>query len=442
MQNTFDNQSLDSTTIASKDADDRADWQVLELMFSQQATAITAALINVVVLTCVYWGDVSPWVMGLWLVAYLCVAGLRTGISSRYAKLTDRDQHSISPWMKWVDVVQLLTGVLWGGLLGYLTLTATTTQLVVVCMVMVGLVSGGLLTFSYRLKAYFLFSVSTTLPVFVMLMARPQTMWAPAFLTVFGFVSLSILSRRFAKFHRHAIRLSISNQDLASRLEAKNREVTELNRTLEGKVEILGDANSELQAEQERIVDIATQLESLSSTDPLTGIPNRRQFEKMLKRNWTLSRRAKKELALILVDVDHFKAYNDHYGHQQGDRCLIQVAHIIREICNTGASVSRYGGEEFAVLVPNADFKEAHRLGRQIVDAVLSAQLPHAKSPTAQWVTVSAGLTALRPTQTLDSGILIDQADRALYAAKDCGRNRLVSDRADGDNHGSVYSGT
>ncbi len=431
MKNSAQHQSVDPKDTATAVADHRAEWQVLELMFSQHSTAITAAMINVVVLTWVFWGDVSLWVIGLWLMGYLSVLIIRTGISTRYKKLTKRDQRSIRLWLKWVDTVQLATGLLWGILLGYLTLVADITQLVVVCMVMVGLVSGGVLIFSYRQRAYFLFSATTTLPVFVILLTRPNAMWAPAFLTVFGFISLSVLSRRFAKFHRHAIRLSLANQDLANRLEAKNLEVTELNRTLEGKVEKLGDANSLLQAEQERIVDIASELESLSSTDPLTGIPNRRQFDKMLERDWALSESGNNEIALILVDVDHFKAYNDYYGHQEGDSCLIQVAHIIQAVCEPDASISRYGGEEFAVLIPNVDYSEAYRLGQQIITAVLSAELPHKKSPTADWVTVSAGLAAVTPAETLDPGILIGHADNALYAAKALGRNQLVSDRTD-----------
>ncbi len=412
-------------------ADLRADWQVLELMFSQQSTAISAALINTGILAWVFWGDVSLWVMGLWLTAYMSVVVVRTGISNRFSKLTNRDQRSISPWLKWVDGVQLATGLLWGGLLGYLSVVATTTQLVVVCMVMVGLVSGGLLMFSYRQKGYFLFSASTTLPVLVMLLARPQAMWAPALLTVFGFVSLSILSRRFANFHRHAMQLSLANHDMASRLEVKNCQVTELNRVLEGKVEKLGNANSQLQAEQARFVDIAFELESLSSTDPLTGIPNRRQFEHMLDRHWDWSVKGNREISIVLVDIDHFKAYNDLYGHQQGDQCLIRVAQAIQKACHPEAAVARYGGEEFAVLIPKMSYGGAYRLGLQIVDAVFSAQLPHEKSPTADWVTVSAGLAVLRATEKSDPRLLIGYADTALYAAKELGRNRLVGDQTD-----------
>jgi diguanylate cyclase (GGDEF)-like protein len=167
-------------------------------------------------------------------------------------------------------------------------------------------------------------------------------------------------------------------------------------------------------------------LATLSATDGLTGIANRRRFDEVLAREWGRARRAEEPLALALLDVDWFKKYNDHYGHQSGDDCLRTVAQILQvNIRRSVDLVARYGGEEFAIIAPATGEASALRIARTIAQALADAGLPHATSAFGV-VTVSIGVAVLVPTGTMTAETLVTQADAALYQAKEQGRNRVV----------------
>lgn len=169
-------------------------------------------------------------------------------------------------------------------------------------------------------------------------------------------------------------------------------------------------------------------LQRLSMSDGLTGIANRRCFDERLAEEWTIHARRRRSLALLLVDVDCFKMLNDARGHLHGDECLRDLAAICLEaIGEVDSLVARYGGEEFAVLLPDCDLRTARRIGEGLRQCIDEMELPHPTSPVADHVTVSVGVSAVRPRAAASSEILIDTADRALYRAKDNGRNGLVA---------------
>ncbi|MEO7495065.1 MAG: diguanylate cyclase [Massilia sp.] len=165
-------------------------------------------------------------------------------------------------------------------------------------------------------------------------------------------------------------------------------------------------------------------LATLSSTDGLTGITNRRGFDEALASEWRRAKRNGNTIALAMLDVDHFKSYNDFYGHQAGDQCLRTVASVIDAYARrTGDLVARYGGEEFALLAPATDAARALAIGRGICEEIERMALPHARSPYGM-ITISIGVASLLPDADNDSAMLVQQADRALYRAKQEGRNR------------------
>lgn len=167
-------------------------------------------------------------------------------------------------------------------------------------------------------------------------------------------------------------------------------------------------------------------LAELSSTDGLTGIANRRRFDETLAEEWKRCMRHHEPLALIMVDIDHFKRYNDHYGHLAGDECLRQVAQILRGcIRRAGELAARYGGEEFVLLLPNTDLAYARQTAQRAVEQLHAAALPHANSPTAPQVTLSMGIASAMPDPSFTGEALIEAADSALYRAKNHGRNRV-----------------
>ncbi len=177
-------------------------------------------------------------------------------------------------------------------------------------------------------------------------------------------------------------------------------------------------------ARTHELEDSNAKLAELSSTDGLTGINNRRGFDAALESEWRRAARNGYTLALAMLDVDHFKAYNDHYGHQAGDTCLRTVADLIAAHGRrTSDLVARYGGEEFALLAPATDAEQAMAIARGICDELARLALPHAKSPHGV-ITISIGVATAMPDEAFSASTLIEKADRALYRAKQDGRNR------------------
>jgi diguanylate cyclase (GGDEF)-like protein len=167
-------------------------------------------------------------------------------------------------------------------------------------------------------------------------------------------------------------------------------------------------------------------LAALSSTDGLTGITNRRGFDDALANEWRRGGRNGYSLALAMLDVDHFKSYNDHYGHQAGDQCLRTVANLIAAQCRrTSDLVARYGGEEFAMLAPATDAEQAMQIAHGVCSELEKLALPHAGSPYGV-ITLSIGVAVLLPSEADSPELLVHHADRALYCAKQQGRNRAL----------------
>ncbi len=166
--------------------------------------------------------------------------------------------------------------------------------------------------------------------------------------------------------------------------------------------------------------------DALATQDYSTGLANRFSFDRMLALEWQSAARQKESLALMMVDIDHFKLYNDHYGHLAGDDCLRRIAAILANTSlRSSDMVARYGGEEFAIVLPRVTVQGAITLGERIRQIVADAQIPHMPY-TPGIVTVSIGVAAMVPdVATGDETDLIQLADRALYAAKRAGRNRV-----------------
>ncbi|MGF1540190.1 MAG: diguanylate cyclase domain-containing protein [Pleurocapsa sp.] len=171
-------------------------------------------------------------------------------------------------------------------------------------------------------------------------------------------------------------------------------------------------------------------LQQLAILDGLTGIANRRYFDLVLNNEWQRLARERQPLSLILCDIDYFKAYNDAYGHPQGDRCLQKVAKILRTSIRRPADlVARYGGEEFAVILPNTDFNGAFFVATQIKERLAQKQIAHCNSKISNYITCSIGIITQVPQSTQTAKIAVALADRALYRAKKQGRDCIVGDR-------------
>ncbi|MBR1088801.1 diguanylate cyclase [Bradyrhizobium manausense] len=183
---------------------------------------------------------------------------------------------------------------------------------------------------------------------------------------------------------------------------------------------------AQLSQRERELIATNDRLTVMASIDMLSGLANRRGFQSRLDFEWMRAQQYGSELALLMIDVDHFKLFNDTYGHLEGDSCLTRLGESLSGIAaDTMGFAARYGGEEFCLLLPNTDVNRAVEIGEQVRSAVLRLCLPHITS-AHMVVTVSIGVAATKPNETLRPGDLIEAADAALYAAKHRGRNNVV----------------
>ena len=211
-------------------------------------------------------------------------------------------------------------------------------------------------------------------------------------------LALAVGGFQLSRQVRESLRLRFENEELADSLKNSNGRLKSLN--------------------QELIL--------LSSTDALTQVANRRYFDERLEKEWRRIVREKGELAIVMIDVDHFKLYNDSLGHQQGDICLRKVALCIRDSLRRPADiVARYGGEEFILLLPNTTREGAVRVAEMVRENVINLDLPHPSSETLEMITVSIGIGFTQPEEDSLRRDIIAAADKALYQSKTSGRNKV-----------------
>ncbi|MEW6235236.1 MAG: diguanylate cyclase [Candidatus Omnitrophota bacterium] len=206
---------------------------------------------------------------------------------------------------------------------------------------------------------------------------------------------------------RARVRTQLKLKNEINKRKAREKELIKISRLLE-------DANA--------------QLKKLSELDGLTNIPNRRCFDRSFKQEWMRGIREYQPVAILMIDIDYFKAYNDHYGHQQGDTCLRQIALAVSDaVKRPGDLAARYGGEEFVVYLSNTSLEGAVSVAVEIQDNVNLLAIEHAASIINTRVTVSIGCSSMIPDPSVEPDELIKSADRALYKAKRLGRNKIQS---------------
>lgn len=207
-------------------------------------------------------------------------------------------------------------------------------------------------------------------------------------------------------------------RELLARLRAALREKT--NRERER------DANHELEIVTADLKRTNATLERLTAVDPLTQLPNRRHFNLVFVREWRRAARSGGHIAVVMVDIDHFHTFNEHYGHLAGDQCLIQVAGALTAAAQRPTDLpARWGGEEFLYVLSDTQLEGARLVAERVRAAVERLRIPHGGSAVAPYVTVSVGLASTIPTLDRSPEELLGAADAAMFRAKNLGRNRV-----------------
>lgn len=191
---------------------------------------------------------------------------------------------------------------------------------------------------------------------------------------------------------------------------------------------IIQEKSEELERVNRELEEANQKLEKLSQTDSLTGIYNRLMFDRTMKIEWDRCKRHFISLSLIMIDIDYFKAYNDNYGHQAGDDCLRKIAAVLSSCARRSSDiVTRYGGEEFAIILPHMEKENAIELAEKMRSRVEELNLPHEYSSVSDHVTISLGVYTVVPSDSISIEAFIGAADKALYKAKRENRNNTVS---------------
>lgn len=308
-------------------------------------------------------------------------------------------QRNYKPWYALFLMSVAVMSCAWGVGMLFLMMKLELGYQLFLTVILAAIAGGALPAISMRRMPLMLFLIGSLSPAAVWLMSQEhsvQTMTG-AFLIPYG-IALWFGGRQISLHIRHTLQLSFENRQLADSLRNSNARLQELNQDLT----------------------------HLSATDALTQVANRRYFEERLEQEWRRIVREEGEVAVVMVDIDHFKAYNDSLGHQAGDECLCKVAACVRDSLRRPADiVARYGGEEFIVLLPNTNPEGARRVADMIRDNVRKLEILHPASATSKYITVSVGGSYCQPTEATLRKQLIAKADTALYAAKEAGRNQV-----------------
>ncbi len=357
------------------------------------------------ILAAVLWGAVPTAVLLTWSGLLIAVTGARFLSLRAFGNASPRGESDHDFWTKYFLAGACAAGVVWG-LSGILLFHPSSfPHQIILAFVLGGMVAGAVPLLSSVSHAYWCYTIPVVLPISI------RMMWVGdrihlimgLMMVIFGLAMLATAAQV-----RHLF-----------------RDTEKLRRELFSSIEL------------------EHALEYLVRLDSLTGIPNRRLFEEEFSKEWARAKRDHAPFSLIMADIDHFKEYNDHYGHPAGDLCLVDVAQTMHHaLSRPGDVVARIGGEEFAFLLPQTDLSGAIAVAEQIRERILALNLPHEASPVAYHVTLSFGVASSELASVTSAGELIRSSDIALYEAKRCGRNQIVAAQKTASDLDHVSKGT
>ena len=413
--------------MTNKDYNTLLEQQKVDLLFSQSGVPLGVAAVAAILISSIFWQLADKIIIGSWLASFLGLCALRYYLVSRYLQ-SDSGEKDYRSHFHSFNVGSLVSGILWGGFCIYLLSISSTIFTSVIILTLCGLIAGTVSTYAIAIPVYFSFSIPAVLPasVFLMLTDDPLMNFYGIGLIIF-YLFIAIIVVKQNKMIIKSIYYQFENLNLMEKLKLEKSQIAELNNNLNMDMAKWKEVETQLTKEKQKALEMAEKLLAISILDGLTGMPNRRNFDQILAKEWNRSIRASTPLSLIMCDIDHFKSYNDHYGHQKGDNCLIRIATTLQDHARRDSDLAtRYGGEEFAIILSSTYLENATEVAEKIQRAVINLSIPHEYSNTDNIVTVSIGVATIIPSRNQDSRSLISLSDKALYQAKQAGRNRVI----------------
>jgi diguanylate cyclase (GGDEF)-like protein/hemerythrin-like metal-binding protein len=372
--------------------EERIGEALLRQLIANSAIPLIGSAVGSLLVAISLMGSIESHIVIGWLLLVYATLGIRIWLTRRCQGRLASTGYDAGDAFRYAMTTGL-SGIAWG-IGGVLIKGATPLAMIVIITAIQAMVMGGVLTLGTLVPAFTGFALPAILPMVFVLAFNGGG--ANIVLALYSFIFLVLMvgiAIRFNRSLRYTWQLTFEKEDLVTSL-----------------------------------TEAHDNLALLATTDGLTGIANRRHFDTVLEVEFARLYRSKAPLSLILLDIDHFKLFNDAYGHVAGDQCLKNVAGAFQQcIYRAPDLAARYGGEEFAAILPETDYQGAITLAEKIRAAVAGMAIPHRDSSTESYVTVSLGVVTLDCTKIMSPLDSVAIADRQLYRAKSEGRNRFAS---------------
>jgi diguanylate cyclase (GGDEF)-like protein len=369
--------------------------------FSFEVFPVAASMLTTTVMVIAFlaWNQSNRDHTLFWLIAAIIVIALRFGVYYAYKAATNPDENT--PFWRRLFLYGAYSSSLVMSAAGFAFFPDLSPSAQTVFMLLLlGVVSGSLPVLALDLRSYAFYVIVALIPLVYLNLANPDVhLKLLGVLAIVYIIMLMLSGYMFNSSMIDSLIYRYRSQSLAERLQVANQR--------------LSSANEELQR--------------ISTIDELTGTYNRRYFNQRFEEVWNDHAREKMTLCALMIDVDHFKVYNDNYGHLRGDNCLQKVAHEIMQVIRRPRDfMARFGGEEFIVLLPNTQLPGAREIAVRIHQQIERLAIPHKRPDKYGRVTVSIGGASIVPSKDVSDDSFLQQIDKALYQAKDKGRNTSV----------------
>lgn len=370
----------------------------IRLLYHQGVPIQTLGILTAIISVIMFWKVADHVMLGLWLGVHVVVSLIRLAATVKFTRSNIVEYRALERWGRFYVAGTFISGLIWGSLSLFFNPAWPTAYQVTLIMIYTGIIAGAFNTNSSLFVAFPVFYLPPTGFLIYMMLRQPvEGFFVIASLFMIYTVLMYISALKFHNRLAHSLEVRFENERLAEQLAQSNQK-----------------------------------LMYLADMDELTGIANRRSMDRCLRSEWNRLFRARKPLSLLFIDLDFFKQYNDTYGHDGGDQCLIQVAKILHNHSQRSNDMAaRFGGEEFAVILPETSEEDALKIAETILADLESLQIPHSGSEVAKHVTLSVGVATMIPNQPDSDDFLRLSADRALYQAKKMGRKQVVKANLD-----------